>query len=79
MKKDAQITLDIIKDCPLERSTPFCIKGVSGSQFSIARHYGGIKFQQSDYTYLPHSDELIRDDVLKWARKNVKPATKSTP
>jgi len=64
-----KITLDSIKNCPLDRKTPFGIAGVRGSPFSIARHYGGIKFQEASYTYMPHSDELIRDDVLKWARK----------
>jgi len=53
----------------LDRSTPFLIGGVSNTQLSIARHYGGIKFQGQTYTYFPASDELIRDDVLQFVTK----------
>lgn len=58
--------LDGLDNCPLHRDTPFGIRGVSQSQFSIARHYGGIKFRGQSYTYCPDTDELIRDDVLRW-------------
>ena len=47
---------------------------VSMTQLSIARYYGGCKFQGDSYTYLPHTDELIRDDVLKWQRKQKRTA-----
>ena len=53
----------------LPADTPFLICGVSMSYFSIARHYGGCKVQGRTYTYLPGSDELIRDDVLKFVKK----------
>jgi hypothetical protein len=53
----------------LPADTPFLICGVSMSYFSIARHYGGCKVQGRTYTYLPDSDELIRDDVLKFVKK----------
>lgn len=55
--------------CPLHRKTPYLIQGVSMSQFSIARYYGGITFQGDHYDYLEDSDELIRDDVRKWLKK----------
>jgi len=47
---------------------------VSMTQLSIARHYGGCTYQGDSYTYLPHTDELIRDDVLKWQRKQKRAA-----
>ena len=39
---------------------------VSSTQFSIARHYGGVKVNGSHYVYNPTDDSLIREDVLKW-------------
>lgn len=61
--------LDALNDTKLTRVIPFLIRGVMTSQFSVARHYGGITLQGSNYTYFPESDELIRDDVLKWLVK----------
>jgi hypothetical protein len=48
---------------------------------SIARHYGGIKYNGQDYLYLPATDELIRDDVFRWLTKrerNAKQAAKKS-
>jgi hypothetical protein len=53
----------------LDRSTPFIFSGVSNTQLSIARHYGVINFQGQTYTYFPATDELIRDNVLKFVTK----------
>lgn len=50
----------------LDRSTPYYIRGVSQTQFSVARHYGACSFQGRSYFYVPSTDELIRDDVLKF-------------
>lgn len=61
-----------LEDCPLHRKTPYGMKNVSMTQLSIARYYGGIKYNGDRYTYLPKTDELIRDDVLKWQKKNAK-------
>lgn len=58
--------------CPLHRKTPYGMTNVSMTQLSIARHYGGIKYNGESYTYLPKTDELIRNDVLKWQTKNAK-------
>lgn len=55
-----------LEECLLQRKTPFGITNVKTTQFSIARYYGGIKFNGDDFTYLPDTDELIRDDVLRW-------------
>lgn len=44
---------------------PERIRGVSQSQFSIARYYGGIMFNGRSYIYMPETDELIREDVFE--------------
>lgn len=54
----------------LDMATPFVICGVSDSQFSIARLYGGCKIQGQHYRYIPTTDELLRDDVAKWLEKH---------
>lgn len=61
-----------LDECPLHRKTPFGICNVRMTQFSIARFYGGIKFNGETFTYLPDTDELIRDDVLRWRVKQLK-------
>jgi hypothetical protein len=54
----------------LHRRAPFLIDGVLNSQFSIARFYGGIWYNGMHYTYLPGADQLVRNDVLAWLKKN---------
>lgn len=71
-----QEELDAVNASDLPRKTPFVIRGVSQSQFSIARYYGGLKFNGSDYTYFPEADELVRDDVVKFITKLRKPKKK---
>ncbi len=68
-----QAEIDAMNASSLTRETPFLICGVRQTQFSIARFYGGAKFNGADYTYFEGSDELIRDDVLKWLTKLRKP------
>ena len=41
------------------------IHDVSRSQFSVARHYGGCTFMGTRYVYVPLTDVLIREDVVK--------------
>lgn len=53
----------------LPRATPYIITGASQGPLSIARHYGGIAYQGARYIYIPPTDELVRDDVLKWLAK----------
>ena len=84
---DDELTAMQASDLP--REPYFIIRGVSQTQFSIARRYGRCKFNGSDYTYVDDTDELIRDDVMAWLatrRKaeskaakptKVKPATRS--
>jgi len=45
--------------------TPFEIHGVSNSHFSIARYYGGSRFNGHYYVYDPRTDVLIREDIFK--------------
>jgi hypothetical protein len=45
---------------------------VSSTQFSIARHYGGVKINGKHYVYNPTDDSLIREDVVKWIAKKKK-------
>jgi hypothetical protein len=71
-----------LENCPLDRKTPFGMTGVSKTQLSIARHFGGITYQGASYVYNPVTDELIRADVLKWKRQQErkdKPAKKDQP
>ena len=65
--------IDALQNTDLHRETPFLIRGVSQTQFSIARYYGGVKYNGHAYTYLADTDELIRDDVEKWVTKRRKP------
>jgi len=64
--------IEALQATKLDRTTPFVIYGVSQSQLSIARFYGGCKFQGRHYSYIPTTDELMRDDVVKWLAKHRK-------
>jgi hypothetical protein len=67
-----QDEIDLLQLSNLSRDTPFLIAWVGHWQLSIARHYGGCKFNGQNYTYIPTTDELVRDDVLKWVTKRRK-------
>ena len=69
-----QTELDALNASTLPRKTPFMISGVSITQFSVARYYGGMSYNGASYLYLPETDELIRDDVAKWLAKSRKAA-----
>jgi hypothetical protein len=63
----------------LNRDSPYVIRNVSESQFSPARYYGAMKFNGVGYTYFPNTDEMVRDDVLRFvnkARREVEKAAK---
>lgn len=53
----------------LHQRTPYVIRGVRQSQLSIARHSGGCGVNGAYYTYVPPTDELIRDDVVRWLKR----------
>ena len=58
----------------MHKRTPYGMTRVRMTQFSIARFYGGCMYNGDHYVYLPDTDELIRDDVLKWQQKQKKKA-----
>lgn len=64
--------LKALQTSGLDQSTPFVVQGVSRSQLSVSRHYGGCRYQGRDYFYNPVTDELIRSDVLRWVQKRRK-------
>ena len=43
------------------------IHGISNSQFSVARHFGGCKYMGASYHYDATKDALIRMDV--WQKR----------
>ena len=47
---------------------------VGMSQFSIARYYGGIRFNGREYVYDPSRDALVRDDVVRARAKDARAA-----
>ena len=53
----------------LHQRAPYALCNVSQGFFSIARHYGGLNFQDCHYTYIDGHDECVRDDVLKLVTK----------
>ncbi len=75
---DSYLTEAEIDACQkLHKKTPFLICGVTQTHLSIARHYGGIRYNGDSYTYMPPTDELVRDDVLKLVTKLRKPPRKA--
>lgn len=59
------------------RDAPYLIMGVSNSQFSVARHFGGITYQGVGYVYIPTTDELIRRDALALVERRRREAEKT--
>ena len=68
-----------LEQCPLPRSTPFGIKFVSETQFSIARFHGAIEFNGNHYCYIAATDELIREGVLRWRIEQLRAAQTNLP
>ena len=52
----------------IDSVTPERIACVSQTQFSIARHYGGLRINGQYYHYVAATDMIIRDDVLRRER-----------
>ena len=61
--------LDALQLTDLSRAAPFLIGHVKSGYFSVARHYGGAKYNGWHYTHIPTTDELVRDDVIKWVQR----------
>jgi hypothetical protein len=45
---------------------PMGYGGVTQTQLSIARHYGGCKVNGRDFSYNWEDDSLIRSDIQRW-------------
>ena len=73
-----QSELEALGSSGLPKDTPFLIRGVSHTQFSVARHYGGATVNGWAYAYLPDTDELIRQDVMKWLKRRRKMESKQS-
>ena len=58
-----------------KKEAPDRIYGVSQSQFSIARHYGGCKFSGEAYHYDANTDSLVRMGI--W-RQQIQKSDKTT-
>lgn len=70
--------VNALQSSGLHRKNPYAISGVCNTQLSIARHYGGLVFRGDGYQYIQESDELIRDDVLRWLENRRKEQSKVT-
>ncbi len=64
-----QKELDALQSSSLDKASPFVIGGLSHSQLSIARHFGGCVFEGRHYIYISATDELVRGDVVKGLAK----------
>ena len=73
-----QSELEALESSDLPKDPPFLVRGVSHTQFSVARHYGGATFNGWSYVYLPATDELIRQDVMKWLKRRRKMESKQS-
>ena len=68
--------IDLLMASTFPRDPPMLIRYVSQTQFSIARHYGSMKFNGHTYRYEPATDELIRVDVEEFIKAQRKIAAK---
>ena len=69
--------LDAVQSSGLDPFTPYVIQGANFTQFSIAQYFGMCKYGGRDYYYNRATDELIREDVLKWVTKRRKKAQRA--
>ena len=60
-------------------NNPERIHHVSHTQLSIARFYGGCKYNGDDYIYIPSEDVLVRADIFKKEQMPGKKCKKETP
>ena len=74
MRKKVNCTIEDLRELQTELVAKFGTQdvayfNVSRTQFSIARHYGGVKVNGAYFVYNPTDDSLIREDVVKWVVK----------
>jgi hypothetical protein len=61
-----------VKDCGLHTKVAYGYSNVLHTQLSVVRHFGACNINRTPFTYIAETDELIRDDVLKWWHDNKK-------
>lgn len=69
--------IEALQTSGLPTDTPYVIRSVSYTQFSIARFYGGITWNGYEYRYIDETDEAIRQDVDQWITKRRKAAKRA--
>jgi hypothetical protein len=70
--------LDALRyDSNLDAFTPYVIQGTSIGPLSLIRHYAGCTYGGREYCYIPTTDELIREDVVRWVTKRRKAAQRA--
>jgi len=69
--------IELLKTCQLPDNPPWLYRNVSQTQLSIARFSGGCRVNGRMYYYNPLTDELVRDDVLKWLGQQERAAKKA--
>lgn len=80
--KPRTVTIDLLREHIDELEKEFgkdasvAYPNVSRTQLSIARHYGGAKVGGKYFVYNFEDDSLIREDVVKWLEKKLKPKKK---
>lgn len=63
----------------LHKRTPYVIASISSGILSLARRYGGMRYQGERYTYIDASDECVRNDVMKEVAKMRKDQRRARP
>lgn len=70
--------VEALQSSGLHRDTYYAVRHVTDTIFSVARFYGAATIQGEPFTYFPDTDELIRDDVLKFVTQLRKRKRKRT-
>ena len=78
--------LDAVQSSGLDPFTPYVIEDVSmkplrtllpGLNLLIGQYYGGCTYGGREYYYIPTTDELIREDVVRWIMARRKEAQRA--
>lgn len=65
---------DALQSSGLHVMTPYVIDDPRHEAMRFAKLDGSVKWHGDYYTYIDATDELIRDDVLRWLEKRRKTA-----
>jgi hypothetical protein len=72
-----EITTEELAMIGCATDAPYIIENTSQSQFSIARRYGGIFYNNYRYDYFRSTDLLVRRDVIEAVKKLRREAKKA--